>query len=422
MRIGPKAALAVCDPGLTRQLLLDDRTFDKGGPFYDKAKEAVGDGLVTCPYSAHRRQRRLVQPAFHSSRLPAYARVMTEQTSAVTTSWRDGQIFDVYVEMKRITAHTLVATMFSNTVDSTELTEMFDDINLIREGIFSRTVKPSLLNALPTRSNRRYLQARARLQRAMARIIAEHRSGGGGDHSDGLLSVLLSDAGSPGNSQSRRLTDTEINDQLRVFFIAGIETTAATPAWALHLLARHPHAEQHLHAEVDRVLDGAAATHGDLPDLRYTSHVVDESLRLYPPGWLFTRTTTSDTSLGGHPVRAGTTVVYSPCLIHHRADLYDDPERFDPDRWEETHRRSPSHHAFIPFGGGARKCIGDRFGLTEAIIALATIASAWRLEPLPGRRVRPALASTLSPQGLQMRARARTHPEAIRKQACEPRT
>lgn len=124
--------------------------------------------------------------------------------------------------------------------------------------------------------------------------------------------------------------------------------------------------------------------------------------------WLVSRTTTTDTHLGTHPVRSGTAVFFSPYLIHHRTDQYDNPEQFDPDRWSSSRHLNPPDGSFIPFGGGARKCVGDQFGITEAVIILATIAARWRLEPLPGRPVRPALALTLSPQRLHMRLRPRT--------------
>ncbi|MGW1208411.1 cytochrome P450 [Streptomyces sp. NPDC002499] len=406
IRIGPLKALAVCDPGLTRQVLVDDRTFDKGGPQIEQAREALGNGLPLCPHAEHRRQRRLVQPAFRAARLPTYARVMTQETAAVTGSWSDGQTFDVYVEMQRIAAQSFVATVFADTLTATALTEMLEDFGVIAEGIFRRMITPPLLNGLPTPGNRRYHRARSRLRGTMARVIADRRSDGTGDDDD-LLSVFLNTPGSTEGDKDQGLSDAEIIDQLMDFFFAGIETTAAVLAWTLHLLTNHPGIEERLHAEVDDVLAGAAATFDDVPRLEYTRRVIDETLRLYPPGWLISRTTTADTRLGGHFLRAGTAIIYSPYLIHHRADQYDDPERFDPDRWSGPQRLSPSDGSFIPFGGGARKCIGDQFALTEAVIILATIAARWRLEPLPGSRVRPSMALTLSPQRLTMRVRPR---------------
>lgn len=149
----------------------------------------------------------------------------------------------------------------------------------------------------------------------------------------------------------------------------------------------------------------------DLPQLRVTSRIVTETLRLRPPAWLVTRTVTADTTLGDYPLPAGTIVVFSPYLIHHRPDQYRDPASFDPDRWTDArysdYMPRPSN-AFIPFGSGARKCIGDQYSCVQAILILATIATRWRLELLPGQKpVRVTAAATLRLRGLRMRVVAR---------------
>jgi len=190
--------------------------------------------------------------------------------------------------------------------------------------------------------------------------------------------------------------------------VAGTYTTAATLAWALDLLARHPQAEQQLHSEVDSVLRVAPATYTDLPRLQVTERIVTETIRLRTPAWFLTRTVMADTRLGGHLLPAGTSVVYSPYLLHHQPDFYDDPETFDPDRWSPQ-RPQPPRHAFIPFASGARKCIGDTFGMTEATLALATITARWRLEHTHGQRQsRPALGLSLRPRELPMQVKPRT--------------
>ncbi|MEU9123598.1 cytochrome P450 [Streptomyces sp. NPDC048506] len=172
----------------------------------------------------------------------------------------------------------------------------------------------------------------------------------------------------------------------------------------LALLAQHPDVAHPLRTEVDTVLDGWTAAYDDLPRLHLTARVVNETLRLWPPVWAVPRVVTTDTRLGGHDLPAGTLVVYSPYLVHLRPELYGDPERLDPDRWMPG-PTAPPREACVPFGGGARKCIGDTFGLTEATLALATITHHWHLEPLPGQRVRrPVPGGTLRPSPFRMRA------------------
>ncbi|QLL06593.1 cytochrome P450 [Mycobacterium vicinigordonae] len=404
IRIGPAAAVVVCTPELTHQVLCDDRTFDKGGFFFDRFREMLGDGIGTCRRSQHRRQRRLLQPAFHSQRLPGYAETMVTQVDATVGSWRNGQIIDVPTEMMTITSRTLLTTMFSNSLPASVLRDALDDVAAIFEALYWRMLTPPPLDRLPTRGNRRYNRALTRLRHAVGSAIADRRADGG-DHRD-LLSAMLS-ARDVDNGDGA-LTDAEVVDQVVSFFVAGTETTALTIAWALHLLTQHPDIERRLHTEIDAALSGRSATHADLPRLGLVSRIVTETLRLYPPGWIITRQVSADTCLGDHRISAGATVIFSPYLIHHRPDLYPDPERFDPDRWLPERAKAVRRDAFIPFGGGARRCMGDQFGITEAVLALATIAANWRMEPIPGLPVHTAAEASLRPRGLRLVAIART--------------
>ncbi|MFI6956486.1 cytochrome P450 [Nocardia sp. NPDC050408] len=411
--LGPITIVVVCDLDLTRQVLRHDRIFDKGGPIFERGREVAGNGLVTCPHSAHRRQRRLLQPAFHRDRLPAYADMMTERITAITDSWSDGQILNVINEMQKLTSSTIAETLFSSTASETVLRQIPEDLNAIFSAIFRRTVTPTAVQRL-TPGNRAFHHAIARLRSNVGRITAERRSEGV-DRED-LLSALLT--ARDGENDGQGLTDTEIYDQITTFFAAGTQTTATTLTWALSLLDRHPDIAQRLHTEVDTVLAGHPARHADLPRLEYTERVIIETLRLRPPVYLFTRIVTEDTELGGHRLPAGTTVAYSPYLLHQRPDLHPDPQRFDPDRWGTTESR----RALIPFGDGARKCIGDTYAITEATLALATITSRWQLHTIPGQDVRPSRSlPVMHPRNLHMRATARsTHGGICATRPAEP--
>lgn len=402
-------ALVVCDPRLARQVLVDDRTFDKGGLLAGRGRELFGNGLATCPHHEHRRQRRLIQPAFHPSRMPAYTRVMTEEIAAVTGSWREGQLLDVRTEMQKITARVLVSTMFADLLDDLPIDEFVDGFNYLQKAAFVRMLTPPLLDALPLPGNRRYDQTRERLRRIIERVVADYRAHGT-DRGDLLSSLVPARPSGPEDGADPALSDTEIRDQMMIFFFAGMESTATTVAWAVHLLARHPDSEARLHAEADAVLAGATATAEDMPALQYAGRVVTETLRLYPPGWFIVRVTTTDSRLGGSFIPCGTPVIISPFLLHRRPDAHPDPGRFDPDRWQgQAQARLPGSDLF-PFGAGPRKCIGDTFATTQAVLTLASIAARWRLEPLPGARVRPAANAVLTPKGLRMRVRARSRP------------
>jgi pentalenene oxygenase len=395
--LGPKIAVVVCNPELVQHVLRHDRVFDKGGPTSERVREAAGNGLATCPYSGHRRQRRLLQPAFHNIRIATYASVMSDQISTITDSWHDGQVLDMNAVMHTLTSTVTAATLFSYSVPDATLRQLIDDVEII----LRRAMMPPLLDRLPTPGNRAYRSAKTHLRATLADVIASRRAEGA-DHGD-LLSALLAARDDDGSG----LTDTEIADQIITFFLGGTETTATALAWALYLVDRHPEVAERLHTEVDTVLAGRCAQHSDLPHLQLTGRIITETLRLRPPIWLIFRLATEDTELGGHRIAAGTTVAYSALLIHHRRDIHTDPERFNPDRWDSTATSQPSRGALIPFGGGPHKCIADTFAITEATLALATIAARWRLHTLPRQDVRPALSFSLHPRELRMRATAR---------------
>ncbi|BDH13402.1 hypothetical protein HOK021_45810 [Streptomyces hygroscopicus] len=278
VHMGPVPLVVICDPDLTHQALVDDRVFDKGGPVFERFRDVLGDGLSSCPHHAHRRLRRLAQPAFPSGRLPGYARTMTVCLEEVTGSWNPGRPLDVPTEMMSVTSQVTAATLFSESLPAAERGPLIDDVKTIAGGVFRRMLLVPPLDRLPTPGNRACLRARTRLRHTCDLVIAERRADGTG-HGD-LLSALV--AARDPEDGGRGMTDAEISDTILTVFLAGTETTASTLAWALDLLARHPEIEQRLHTEVDTVLRGNPATHADLPRLELTERIIDETLRLYP--------------------------------------------------------------------------------------------------------------------------------------------
>jgi pentalenene oxygenase len=413
IRVGPWPSYVVCSPDLVVRVLQDDRTFDKGGPFIGKTREILGNGLATCPHAEHRRQRRLIQPAFHGDRMPGYAAVMSARVEAVTGCWRDGQIIDASREMSAITLSILTATLFATGLSDSALAGLHRCVNVVFTNMFRQMLMPrGTLGKLLTPGNRRYARAHAQLKATVQQIIDDYRRRGTGQHGAGqhdMLSMLLAARDEDGTGG---LTDSEVYDQVLIFLVAGIDTTAAALAWACHLLARHPDVQELLHTEAHAVLGGRAARWDDLPRLELTGRILTEALRLYPPAWVLTRTVTRDTELAGHPLPAGTTILYSPYLLQHRSGLFPGPGLFDPDRWLTATATRRPHGGFIPFSGGARQCVGKDFALTEATLALATIADRWRLEsPVPSAPLRPAARRVvLSPASAPLRVHRRRKP------------
>ncbi|WP_306584431.1 cytochrome P450, partial [Streptomyces clavuligerus] len=409
LRFGRKRVLVVCDPDLTQEMLRRDRVYDKGGPIYDRMREAAGNGLATCPSRDHRRQRRTIQPAFHHSRLPGYARTMTEVIDEAVRGW-DGPEVDLCHETRSIASSVLLTTLFGTAFAPEARDALARDLETILRGGLRRAVLPEALSALPTPANLRYQRARRRARGMMADLIRAVRAGDGSG--DSLFATLVNQHGA--GTGDLPMTDEELVDQAITMYVAGTETTAGVVCWALHLAAQHPQAGRRLADECRSVLGHRAATWEDLPHLPYTRQTLLEALRLNPPGWLITRlTTTDDARLGDHAVPRGSTIVYSAYLLSRLPARYEEPEHFAPERWAPG-----TMGAKVPdgvFGGGARKCIGDEYALIEGVLMLATITARWDVRTAPDAPKRPHLpALTLNPTRLMATVTPAAAPDGSR--------
>lgn len=395
IRLGPQKAVVVCRPELVQEMLLNDRVYDKGGPIIERVGNALGDGIASCPHSAHRRQRRSLQPAFSRSCLQEYAAIMTEQIDALTVGWSDGRAIDAGAEMYSLASGTIARTLFTADAAGPAVETVTECLPDIFRGIYQQAVLPPLLRRLPLPSNMRYERARNRAWAAVSKTISLYRQDEK-SHGD-VLSMLLETR----DDEGRALGDAEIHAQIMTLLVAGIDTTAVALTWAAHLLCQHPDLQERLRAETDEVLGTRTATWDDLPRLDLARRVITETLRLYPPGWIFTRETTTEARLADAVIPPGTTLVYSAYLMHHDARFNPRPSSFDPDRWLPEHQHVRG--AFIPFGGGARKCIGDNYAMTMATLALSTIVARWRLShnDLQLPRVEPRM--TLNPDKVRVR-------------------
>jgi cytochrome P450 len=230
-------------------------------------------------------------------------------------------------------------------------------------------------------------------------MIAERRRSPG-DRGD-LLSMLL--MAQDEEAGGRGMTDRQVRDEAMTIFLAGHETTANALAWTWYLLSQSPEAEARLHEEIDRVLGGRLPTLADIPALPYAEQVVTESMRLYPPAWIIGRRALEEYALGDYIIPARGVVVMSPYLTHRDARHFPEPDRFLPDRWTPEFKAALPSFAYYPFGGGARRCIGESFAWMELVLVLSTIAQRWRLRLAPDQKVVPQPVVTLRVKnGLKM--------------------
>jgi pentalenene oxygenase len=388
IRLGKQRAVVICDPGLMTEVLRNDEIFDKGGPFGDRMREIVGNSVFTCLHGEHRRRRRLVQPAFQKSRFPGYADLMIREVDSVISGWQDGSVLDVRTEMTNLTSSVLTTTIYPDLAPAMSR-QLIDDVLTVMESVFPRVIQPKFLDRFPTRLNRSFNTANRRLHDTIRRLVIEQHTSAVdmGDLLSGVLSA----------HEEGTLSDAEIVDDLVAFTIAGIETAADLLSWTLHRLAEQPVLQQQIYEELVALEEPLNySTSLKLEQIRNT---LWESLRWRSPAWFVTRMVARDTELAGHPISAGTVMVWSPHLVHHHANVYLEPERFEPDRWNHA---DPPSGSFIPFGMGPRKCMGDNLGTLEATLALAMICQRWEVSPA-GKQVRTIAGATLYPGHLRLR-------------------
>jgi cytochrome P450 len=227
------------------------------------------------------------------------------------------------------------------------------------------------------------------------------------DGSGDLLSILMAARDEDGSAMNAA----ELRDQVLTFLLAGHETTALALSWTWYLLSQNPEAEQKLHHELDSVLGARIPAVQDLPALVYTDHVLKESMRLYPPAWSLAREVANEFEVEGYRIPARANVVMSQWLLHHDARYFNNPDKFDPDRWQTDACQRLPRFAYFPFGGGQRQCIGAGFATMEATLLLATIAARFKLHAIAEHPVIPVPSFTLRPKdgilvALQRRAQA----------------
>lgn len=393
----------VTHPDLAREVLVTQAAaFPKDDRDVEILSRLVGHGLVTANGEAHKRQRRLAQPAFHAKRIEAYAETMVDYTEAMLDEWREGQEMDAAEAMRELTMYIVARTLFGADRDAMRATaeRVGAAIHVVQNIADKEFQAPFVLPTwLPTGMNRDRRRAKAILYETIDHLIAERRArsaGGAVIDTGDLLSMLLLTEDEVGDAFS----DAEVRDQLLTFFVAGHETTSNALTWTWALLAQHPAEEARLQAEVDAALDGRPPRMADLPRLPYTLQVIKEAMRLYPPAWtLNIRRAAADTTLGGHAIKRGDLIWIAPFALHRRADYFPDPERFDPDRWTPEREKALPRYAYLPFGGGPRVCIGNGFALMEAHLIVAAVARRFRLRLRPGHPIALNAQVTLSNHG-----------------------
>jgi cytochrome P450 len=372
---------------------------------YQPLRALIGNGLLTSEGEDWRRHRRLMQPLFSRREVAGFGPAMTDAAQRLVKDWEelpDGTVLDVARQMTALALDVVGRALFGAdlTGDAGQLSRAIDAGQ--RVAVLS-TFLPLSWGPRSTRA----IRALARriggtpegMEGPIERLIADRRTQlGAGPAASNLLDVLLTARAEDGSP----LTDTEINAEATTFMLAGHETSANAVSWSLALLSAFPEARDRLEREVDSALDGRAPEASDAGKLPWTTAVVAEALRLYPPAWTIERDALADDVVAGVPVPAGSLVAISPYLVHRHPEFWPDPAGFDPRRFLPGPERP--RYAYIPFGGGRRACIGQAFAELETVLVLASIAQRYRLELTARGMPAPSANVTLRPgHGLRMR-------------------
>lgn len=379
------------------------RNYDKQSPLLNGFRYFFGNGLFTNNGESWLHQRRLMQPAFHHKRLAHFGTVMTDTTLAMLERWQDtgSQPLDIPLEMTRLTLRVAGLTLFN--------LDLSNDADLV--GHTFSVILPQLLKYsflpfppfwVPTPGNRRLQAGLETLNQVVYDIISQrrrHLTEASMETAD-LLSMLLA---ARDEETGEGMNDQQVRDEVMTLLLGGHETTSSTLTWIWYLLSQHPEVEQCLHEEVDRVLGGQPPTVDRLEDLPYTRRVIQETMRLYPAAFFVIRHAIAADEIGGYPVAANSMIFLMAHWVHRHPAYWEEPERFDPDRFTPERSANRPRYAYIPFGGGPRLCIGNSLAMMEAQLVLATVAQRYSLRLVPGHPVEPEVLLTPRPRhGLPM--------------------
>ncbi|WP_286760233.1 MULTISPECIES: cytochrome P450 [Sulfitobacter] len=387
----------VMDPTAIREMLLD-RVDDYPKSLVTKnlLRPAIGDSLFIAEGAHWRWQRRAVAPAFSHRNMLNLSPIMTAaaQRSADRIAAAGPRAINMLDEMVTSTFEVISDVTFSggDGFDRGAVHRAIDDY-IAEAGKLSLFDILGLPDWLPRPGRAMSGRALKDMKRIADGAIDARAERGPSDTPD-LLDLLL-DGTDP--KTKRQMNTAELRDNLLTFIVAGHETTALTLSWALYLMGFDQAVQQKARAEAQTVLQGRAATGADVENLPYIRQIIDETLRLYPPAGVISRTAQRNDTLCGREVRPGDTVMVPIYALGRHQQLWDQPDVFDPDRFKD--RKAIDRYAYLPFGDGPRICIGASFAQQEAVIILATLLSRFRFTPVAGKSPEPVMILTLRPEG-----------------------
>src|ERR671932_1512822 len=415
-RVGPRTVHLMSHPDLAEEVLVKEKeTFFKIQEGTDKKLGlglVLGEGLLTNrDHDSWFARRRILQPVFHRRRIATMVDEMVAAGRTMLSRWEEiyapEDVFDVHEEMMRVTLNIINRTMFGADV-TREAGRVGTATTVLTRYAFAQAGNPfSVPPWVPTRRNQEFHRALETIDSLVLGLIRARQSArDSGEQPRGDLLDMLLDAEDVETGE--RMTDQQVLDEVKTVFAAGHETTANALTWTWLLISEHPEVGEKLKTELDAVLGGHLPTLSDVANLRYTRQVFEEVLRLYPAVPVLIRRAVCPTQLDGCEIPAGSRVLISIYNIHRHPEFWEEPDRFEPERFSPEQVSSRHDLAYIQFGAGQHKCIGNNLALMEGPLLLAMIAQNYELDLAPGHAVEREVAVTMRPkEGLYVRLRPR---------------
>lgn len=393
----PGATYLLNHPRHVKHVLQDNhRNYVKGWVF-NRLKPYWGESLLTAEGETWRRQRMRVQPSFKREHTVNFAPIITRRTAEMLGRWERVEAsrgtLPLYNEMTRLALVIIGDVLFGVDLwaDASEMTAAVQNaLVILKKRIAALAPLPLWV---PTSDNRRFNEAMRILNRNITRIIDETR--GAGEDRPGFLAMLMEARDAETGS---RMSERQLREETIGMLQQGHDTVGETLAWTWYLLSLHPEIERRLHAEICEVVGDRVPAVADLPRLTYATMVVQESMRVYPPVWIIPRDAINDDQIGGYRIPAGSTILLSPYVTHRHPDFWENPEAFDPERFLPARSKDRPRHAYFPFGGGPRLCMGVEMAMMELLLIMVMIVQRYRLHLVSCHREEPDCVLDMVPR------------------------
>jgi len=382
---GLKEAMVTTDPAVIQHVLKTNaENYQKSEIQVKRMGHFLGKGLLTTHGEAWRTQRRLIQKGFDRRQLDALSLIMQDSLSDSMAEFEkqiESGPVDIYPHLMKMTFAMVARSLFGARLKGEDIDLVSDTICTVQEFIVRQTLQPYLNPWFAVSGElRRHEEMRARADGVLMAYIQRRR---GQEPGTDLLQTLMDARYSDGEGMSDELVLSESMQLL----VAGHETSSNGLSWLLYLLSTHPECLERVRQEFYSVLGDAPLGHADLPRLEFTTQVIQEGLRLYPPFWMIDRLAVADDRVGDVEIPAGSTVIVHVYGAHHAPRYWENPESFDPERFVKGSEKLRTPFTYLPFGGGPRVCIGNHYAMLQMLMILSELLRKYDFELAPGQTI-----------------------------------